>query len=96
MVRAMLDDMGADFIRTVVVDKTLLKTPLGKALETVQMEGAVIPAPGLPRLLLMSGMSSEEVMSLIEEYQETGAGSVHGRCAALHTRRSVACGLLSR
>lgn len=74
VVRAMLDDMGAEFVRLVVVERGMVTLTLGQALAVDQDQrgAAWAPAPGLPRLVLMSGMTSEEVMSVIQEYQELG------------------------
>lgn len=70
-VRALLDEMGAEFVRTVVVDKELFSATLEIALQVVQ-NTPVTPLAGVPRMMLLSGMSSEEVLTVIDEYRETG------------------------
>lgn len=81
VVRAMLDDIGAEFVNVITVTDAMLKAniSLGKALETAQDQRTgrdwkpAAAGDGVPRLMLMSGMSSDELMSVIQEYQELGA-----------------------
>ena len=64
--RALLNEIGADFVRVVVVDAALHRARLGDALEAEQL-GPVVPLAGLPRVVLLSGMTSEEVLTVIDE-----------------------------
>lgn len=81
MVRALLDDIGAEFVSVVVVTQDMISKdlPLGVALATAQdqktgRDWKPASGPDVPRLMLLSGMSSEEIMSVIQEYNELGAG----------------------
>ena len=69
-VRGLLDEIGASFVRTVVVDEELWngEASLGEALERVQT-GAVC-AQGAPRVCVVSGMSSAEAMEVISAVEE--------------------------
>ena len=66
--RALLDGLGAAFVRTVVVSERLARGTLREALS---FEGAAeAPSRDTPRVLLLSGMSSAEAMQLIEAIEE--------------------------
>ena len=71
--REVLDDIGADFVRVTTCVESMLRAPLGRALETVQEDAtAVKPALGVPRMMFLSGMNSMEVMEMVGVYEERG------------------------
>jgi len=69
--RALLDGMGASFVRVVVLTEKLRGGTLREALECEAQEAAV-PARNTPRLLLLSGMSGAEAVEAIEAIEELG------------------------
>ena len=71
VIRALLDEMGAEFVRTVICDESCWAMTLGAALLTNQTK-AVVPKSGLPRVAVLSGMSTEEVLSVIDEFRMAG------------------------
>ena len=69
--REVLDGIGADFVRVNACEKRMLARPLGRALEATQGDAsAVAPALGVPRMMFLSGMSSTEVLEVIEVYRD--------------------------
>lgn len=71
--REVMDEIGADFVRVTTCVKSMLRAPLGRALETVQEDAsAVAPALGVPRMMFLSGMNSMEVMEIVGVYEERG------------------------
>ncbi len=69
-VRALLDDMGADFVRVQLLTAPLLEGTLGEALEAPVPAAAVAPATGVPRVLFVSGMSGAEAVSVMDAFSE--------------------------
>jgi hypothetical protein len=73
-VRAMLDEMGAEFVRVVLLDKQMLEGTLGAALAAPPAMPPLQPtATGVPRVLFLSGMSGAEAVSVIDAFQRLGA-----------------------
>ena len=69
--RETLDAIGADFVRATACERAMLDAPLGRALERAQADAsAVTPAFGVPRMMFLSGMSSAEVMEIVDVYDE--------------------------
>ncbi len=77
-VRAMLDAIGAEFVRVVLLTPPLLEGTLGEALAAPPASAAAQPATGVPRVLFVSGMSGAEAVSVMDEFAELGA---FRRCA---------------
>ena len=73
-VRALLGDLGADFIRVVQLEDGMRGLTLGQALQAEQPSRPVRPALGVPRILFMSGMSSQEVSMFIDAFLECDLG----------------------
>lgn len=69
-VRAMLDELGADFVRVVLASRDMLDGTLGAALEAPSSAVQQPPATGVPRVLFCSGMSGAEVVQVITAVQE--------------------------
>ncbi len=101
-VRAMLDAIGAEFVRVVLLTPPLLEGTLGEALAAPPASAAAQPATGVPRVLFVSGMSGAEAVSVMDDFAELGA---FRRCAdgcpacadaAARVRRSAACYLCRR
>jgi hypothetical protein len=69
-IRAMLDDIGADFVRVVLATRDMLDGTLGEALEAPAAAASAQPATGCPRVLFCSGMSGAEVMQVIAALEE--------------------------
>ena len=69
-VRAMLDEMGADFVRVVLATRDMLDGTLGAALEAPSPAVPQPPATGVPRVLFCSGMSGAEVVQVITALEE--------------------------
>ena len=73
LVRAMLDEMGADFVRVVLLDAALLEGTLGAALEAQASLGPPPPpATGVPRVFFVSGMTGAEAVSVIDAFASLG------------------------
>jgi hypothetical protein len=94
-VRGMLDEMGADFVRVVLLDQQMLEGTLGAALAAPPAMPQLQPtATGVPRVLFISGMSGAEAVSIIDAFQLLGApptqqllpratpAAAHARCRA--------------
>ena len=69
-IRAVLDDIGADFVRVVLATRDMLDGTLGEALEAPAAAATAKPATGCPRVLFCSGMSGAEVMQVIAALEE--------------------------
>lgn len=95
----MLDDMGAEFVSVVVVSADMLRRglTLGQALSERQdqrtgRDWAPAAGEGVPRLMLLSGMSHDELMSVIQDFQELGGWLELPEGALSHTwSGSAAC-----
>jgi len=72
-VRAALDDMGAEFVRTNVLQRDMLSLTLGEALAVTQQSSGAQPALGTPRLVFLSGMSGQEAVAVIDAINDLGA-----------------------
>ena len=70
--RETLDEIGADFVRATACEEATLDAPLGRALERLPREDASAAklALGVPRMMFLSGMSSAEVMEIVDVYDE--------------------------
>jgi hypothetical protein len=73
-VRALLADLGADFIRVLQLEEGMQFLTLGQALVAEQPARPLRPALGVPRILFMSGMSSQEVSMFIDAFLECDLG----------------------
>jgi hypothetical protein len=65
-IRSLLDELGASFVRTVVVEESMLGWSLGQALQAKQDGQRVQPALGAPRILVISGMSAQELSMFVD------------------------------
>ena len=71
VVSVMLRELGADFVKLVVCCPGMENLPLGDALlENQSPADRRRPALGVPRILFISGMTSEEVSMLIDAFLE--------------------------
>lgn len=69
--REILNEIGAAFIRVNACEKNALRAPLGRALEATQDDASSVKqALGVPRMMFLSGMSSTEVLEIIDVYRE--------------------------
>ena len=82
-VRALLSDLGSDFIRVLQLEEGMQFLTLGQALMTDPPARPVRPALGVPRILFMSGMSSQEVSMFIDAFLECDLGPVPMFAAAV-------------
>lgn len=75
-VRELLSDLGADFVRVIMLEPGMEQLTLGQALQSGGQEqpgagtAARLPALGVPRILFLSGMSSQEVSMFIDAFLE--------------------------
>ena len=66
------DEIGADCVGAMACEEATLDAPLGRALERLPREDASAAklALGVPRMMFLSGMSSAEVMEIVDVYDE--------------------------
>jgi len=68
--RALLDGMGASFVRVCVLTEHLARGTLREALASGPQEAAAQPASDTPRLVLLSGMSGAEALEVVDAVGE--------------------------
>jgi len=69
----MLADLGASFVEVKVVTQAMMQGTLQQALEVQQDNPEQeTPAEYVPRIVFLSGLSSGEVIQLMDEFQGTG------------------------
>jgi len=73
-VRQLLQNIGVQDVRVLMISEELLGMTLGRALETVEQQRADSDelVQRLPRILLFSGLTGQEVHSVMDQYKSTG------------------------
>eukprot|EP00238_Polyblepharides_amylifera_P013465 CAMPEP_0196587704 /NCGR_PEP_ID=MMETSP1081-20130531/58348_1 /TAXON_ID=36882 /ORGANISM="Pyramimonas amylifera, Strain CCMP720" /LENGTH=245 /DNA_ID=CAMNT_0041909963 /DNA_START=49 /DNA_END=786 /DNA_ORIENTATION=- len=72
-VRAMLKELGADFVKVLLADEGMMTGSLQQALQADQQDASLAtPAEGVPRIMFLSGLSSGEIVQVMDELRQTG------------------------